>query len=341
MKATLPRRASVSPAFRWHLKPERGAKKRDFLSLLDLSAAELAALLDFAVEIKAAPLAFARALDGITGALVFEKPSLRTRVTFEVGFHQLGAQSIYLAPGDIALGKRDSMSDVARDLASWVDVLVVRSLGQDALQETARAADIPVINALSDLLHPCQTVADLLTLRERKGKLAGLSLAFVGDGNNVAHSLIHGAARTGIHLTLATPHGYEPSPAILEESAADARATGAKIRVVRDPAEAVRHADAVYTDVWMRIGQVRQAKRRRKDLAGYRVDSRLMSLARPDAVFLHRLPAHRGNEVSAEVLDGPQSIIVEQAANRLPVHKAILLALLNGRPSALAGKGRR
>jgi ornithine carbamoyltransferase len=337
----MPRRASISPSFGWHLEPARGAVKRDFLSLRDLSAAELHALLDLADEVKFAPLGFARALGGLAGALIFEKPSLRTRVTFEVGLHQLGAQTIYLAPANIALGKREPAPDVARNLARWVDVLIVRTFGQDVLLEMAQAAEIPVINALSDLLHPCQTVADLLTLRERKGRLAGLSLAFIGDGNNVAHSLIHGAAKTGIHLTLASPPGYEPSPAILDGAAADARSTGATIRLVRDPVEAARGADAVYTDVWTSMGQERQAAQRRRDFADYQVDSRLMSLAGPDALFLHCLPAHRGEEVAGEVLDGPQSIALDQAGNRLPAHKAILLALLAGRRSPFAGKVRR
>jgi ornithine carbamoyltransferase len=322
---------SIAAIPRWHLEPEQGARKRDFLSLADLTPGELAALLDLAAEIKLRPEAFAHALEGRTGALIFEKPSLRTRVTFEIGLVQLGAQAIYLSPGDIALGKRESAPDVARNLERWVDVLIVRTFGQEVLLEMARAVEIPVINALSDLLHPCQTVADLLTLRERKGRLAGRKVAYIGDGNNVAHSLIQGAAKTGLHLSLAIPRGYEPSPAILVEAARDARATGADIRVVLDPAEAVSGADAVYTDVWTSMGQEEQAERRRRDFAGYRVDARLMSLARRDAVFLHCLPAHRGEEVAPEVLDGPQSIALEQAGNRLPAHKAILLAVLGGR----------
>ncbi len=313
------------------LEPEAGARKRDFLSLADLTPAELESLLDLAAETKARPEAFARALAGRTGVLIFEKPSLRTRVTFEIGLVQLGAQAIYLAPGDIALGRRESASDVARNLERWVDVLIVRTFGQQVLEEMARAVEIPVINALSDLLHPCQTVADLLTLRERWGRLAGRKLAYIGDGNNVAHSLIQGAAKTGLHLSLATPRGYEPSPAILVEAAKDARATGSDIRIVLDPEEAVSGADAVYTDVWTSMGQEEQAERRRSDFARYRVDARLMSLARPDAVFLHCLPAHRGEEVADEVLDGPQSIALQQAENRLPAHKAILLAVLCGR----------
>jgi ornithine carbamoyltransferase len=318
--------ASIRP-----LEPEPGARKRDFLSLADVTPAEFHSLLDLAAQAKARPEVFSRALAGRTGVLIFEKPSLRTRVTFEIGLVQLGAQAIYLAPGDIALGRRETASDVARNLERWVDVLIVRTFGQEVLEEMARAAQIPVINALSDLLHPCQTVADLLTLRERWGRLAGRKIAYIGDGNNVAHSMIQGAAKTGMHLVLATPRGYQPSPAILEQAAQDALATGANIRVVLDPEEAASGADAVYTDVWTSMGQEEQTERRRKDFARYRVDARLMALAPPGAVFLHCLPAHRGEEVAGEVLDGPQSIALEQAENRLPAHKAILLAVLCGR----------
>jgi ornithine carbamoyltransferase len=325
----------------WRLEPEPGARKRDFLSLSDLTTAEIFALLDLAADLKAHPEGLGRALEGRTGVMIFEKPSLRTRVTFEIGLVQLGAQAIYLAPGDVALGRREPAPDVARNLARWVDVLIVRTFGQQVLVGMASAVEIPVINALSDLLHPCQIVADLLTLRERKGRLAGQKVAYVGDGNNVAHSLILGAAKTGIHLSLATPGGYEPSPAILAEAARDAPATGAQIRVLREPQEAVRGADAVYTDVWTSMGQENETERRRKDFAAYRVDRKLMSLARPDAVFLHCLPAHRGEEVAPEVLDGPQSIALAQSENRLPAHKAILLALLGGRPARRGAEGRR
>ncbi len=316
----------------------RGLAKRDFLSLHDLSESELNALLDLTARVKAYPLAFSRSLEGRAGALIFEKPSLRTRVTFEVGLHQLGAQSICLASTDIGLGRRESAPDIARDLARWVDVLIVRTFSQQVLREMALATEIPVINALSDLLHPCQIVSDLLTLRERRHRLAGLAVAYIGDGNNVAHSLIFGAAKTGIHLTLATPPAYRPSRVILEQAEADALRTGAVIRVVSDPAEAARNADVVYTDVWVPMGREEQAEQRLKDFAGFQVDSRLMSLARPDAHFMHRLPARRGEEVTAEVLDGPQSITVDQAANRLPTHKAILLALLTAPPLPFAGE---
>jgi ornithine carbamoyltransferase len=320
------------PAIRhWRLEYAPGQSKRDFLSLHYLAIAEVEALLDLAAEIKAHPAAFARELEGATAALIFEKPSLRTRVTFDVGLHQLGGHAVYLAPQDIALGKREAVADVARNLSCWVDALVVRTFSQSILEEMSAAASIPVINALSDRLHPCQTVADLLTLREWKGRLRGLRMAFVGDANNVAMALAHGAAKTGVHLTIASPPGYEPAPYLLAEARADAEMTGAQIRVVHDPAEAVHNADAVYTDVWTSMGQEQEADIRREAFASYQVNSALMALARPEAVFLHCLPAHRGEEVTNDVLDGPHSIALEQAKNRLFAHKAILLALLSGR----------
>jgi ornithine carbamoyltransferase len=310
-----------------------GVEKRDFLSLHDLSVPEVEALLDLTAEVKAHPAAFAGALQGRTAALIFEKPSLRTRVSFEVGLLQLGAHGIYLAPADIGLGKRESVKDVARNLALWVDALVMRTFSQRILEDMALQGGIPVINALSDLLHPCQTVADLLTLRECKGQLRGLRVAFVGDGNNVAHSLAHGAAKVGLHLTIASPPGFQPASTILMQALADTATTGASIRVINDPAEAVRDADAVYTDVWTSMGQEEQAETRRTIFASYQVNSFLMSLAKPNAVFLHCLPAHRGEEVTTEVLDGPQSLALQQASNRLHAHKAILLSLLAKAPA--------
>jgi ornithine carbamoyltransferase len=329
--AGYPRRLECTP----------GLSKRDFLSLHDLTISELEFLLDLAAEVKAHPAAFAGELEGATAALIFEKPSLRTRVTFEVGLHQLGAHAIYLAPGDIALGKREAVADVARNLSCWVDVLIVRTFSHTHLEEMAAAASIPVINALSDLLHPCQTVADLLTLREWKGPLGGLRVAFVGDGNNVAMALAHGAAKTGMHLAIASPSGYEPDASLLVQALADAAMTGARIRVVHDPSEAVHDADAVYTDVWASMGQEGEAELRRKIFAPYQINSDLMALAKRDAVFMHCLPAHRGEEVTDQVLDGLHSVALEQAKNRLFAHKAILLALLSGRRFGVAEEMQR
>jgi ornithine carbamoyltransferase len=312
----------------WRLRPTAGRTKRDFLSLQDLSAEELDGLLNLAAEVKAYPTVFQHALEGRALALLFEKPSLRTRVTFEVGALQLGGHSIYLAPGDVGLGKREAVADVARNLARWVDAIVVRTFGHHILEELAAAAHIPVVNALSDREHPCQAAADLLTLQEQKGRLRGLHLAFVGDGNNVAHSLAQGAAKTGMHFTIACPPGYEPDAAVLEALDAEAGVSGARIRVVHDPAEAVRDADAVYTDVWASMGQEEEAAERRRVFAPFQVNEELMARAKPGALFLHCLPAHRGEEVTDAVLDGRNSVVLEQAENRLHVAKAVLLALL-------------
>jgi ornithine carbamoyltransferase len=312
----------------WKLQPGEGRTKRDFLSLHDLTVREMIHLLDLAEMVKQQPARFRRALDGRSVALIFEKPSLRTRVTFEAGAQQLGAAAIYLSQADIALGKREPAADVARNLARWVDAIVVRTFGHHLLTEMAGACHRPVINALSDLLHPCQAVADVLTLRELRGNLSGLRLAWVGDGNNVAHSLMFAAARTGMHFTLAVPPGYEPNPVIYQQARVDATHTGARIEVTHDPADAVRGADAIYTDVWASMGQEAEAEQRRAVFAPYQVTASLMALARPEALFMHCLPAHRGEEVSAEVLDGPHSVVLEQAENRLHVAKAVLVALL-------------
>jgi len=312
----------------WSLQPRSGSTKRDFLSLHDLSNWELEGLLDLARELKSFPAPFHRALEGKTVAMIFEKPSLRTRVTFEVGMAQMGGHAIYLSPSDISLGKREAVKDVARNLARWVDAIVIRTFAHSILTEMAHEAHVPIVNALSDLLHPCQAVADMLTLREAKGQLRGARLAYVGDGNNVAHALAQAAARLGVHFTIACPRGYEPDATVFREAYADAESTGASLLVVQDPAEAVLDADAVYTDVWASMGQEAEAEKRRKTFAPYQVNSRLMAVAKPDAVFLHCLPAHRGEEVTDEVLDGSQSVVLEQAENRLHVAKAVLLALV-------------
>jgi len=312
----------------WPLHPAPGHTKRDLLSLHNLTIAEFTGLLDLAEEMKKHPEAFRTTLAARSLALIFEKPSLRTRVTFEVGMVQLGGHPIYLSPADIALGKREAVKDVARNLARWVDGVTIRTFAQSTLDEMAAEANIPVINALSDLLHPLQALADVFTLREVKGSLRGLRLAYVGDGNNVANSLAQAAAKTGMYLTIATPRGYEPAAAIFQQAREDALPSGAEICVVQDPADAVCNADAVYTDVWASMGQEQEAVQRKKIFASYQVNSHLMALAKRDAVFMHCLPAHRGDEVSDDVLDGPRSVVLEQAENRLHIAKAVLLALL-------------
>jgi ornithine carbamoyltransferase len=320
-------------AFPWHLKTAIGNHKRDFLSLHDITISEMEALLHLAEEVKTHPETYVMALQGKMAALIFEKPSLRTRVTFEVGFEQMGGHAVYLAPGDIGLGKREGVKDVARNLSRWVNVLIVRTFSQKLLEELAFAATVPIINALTDLLHPCQAIADLMTLQEAKGKLKGLRLVYVGDGNNVALSLAHAAGKVGMHFAIACPPGYEPNPDILTEARADAASTGAEITVVHDPKEVLPRADAVYTDVWTSMGQEKETAQRQKDFAGFQVNRALMEIAPADAIFLHCLPAHRGEEVTEEVLDGPHSVALEQAENRLHAHKAILLAVLTGQES--------
>jgi ornithine carbamoyltransferase len=317
-------------AIPWHLKPTAAGQKRDFLSLHDITISEMEALLRLAEDVKAHPEAYVTALRGKMAGLIFEKPSLRTRVTFEVGFEQMGGHAVYLAPGDIGLGKRESVKDVARNLSRWVNVLIVRTFSQKLLEELAYAASVPIINALTDLLHPCQAIADLMALQEARGKLKGLHLVYVGDGNNVALSLAHAAGKVGMHFTIACPPGYGPNADILTEARADGASTGAEIAVVHDPKEVLSAADAVYTDVWTSMGQENEGEERRRAFEGFQVNQALMDLAPADALFLHCLPAHRGEEVTDEVLDGPRSVALEQAENRLHAHKAILLAVLAG-----------
>jgi ornithine carbamoyltransferase len=322
----------------WSLQPRPGSAKRDFLSLHELTNWELEGLLDLAREIKSFPAPFHHALEGKTVAMIFEKPSLRTRVTFEVSMAQMGGHAIYLSPADIALGKREAVKDVARNLARWVDGIVVRTFAHSILTEMSREAPVPIVNALSDLLHPCQAIADLLTLREVKGRLRGLRLAYVGDGNNVAHALAQACAKLGVHFIVGCPRGYEPDASVFREASADAEPSGASLLVVQDPAEAVHNADAVYTDVWASMGQEAETEKRRKVFAPYQVNAMLMAVAKSDAVFMHCLPAHRGDEVTDDVLDGPQSVVLDQAENRLHVAKAVLLALLGDVKQPPGGK---
>ena len=319
------------PSTSWRLLPRPGHTKCDFLSLHEFSPAEMEGLLTLAAQVKAHPGEFSDALKGKTATLIFEKPSLRTRVTFEVGMAQLGGSAIYLSPADIALGKREAVKDVARNLARWVQVVIVRTFAHRILEEMAAEASIPIVNALSDQLHPCQAVADVLTLREHFGTLRGLRLAYVGDGNNVAQALAQAAAKTGMQLTIATPRGYEPDAFLFLQAREDAAATDAHILVVDDPADAVAGADAVYTDVWTSMGQEAETAKRKRVFASFQVNRELMLLARPGALFLHCLPAHRGEEVTEAVLEGPASVVLDQAENRLHVAKAVLLALLESR----------
>jgi ornithine carbamoyltransferase len=302
------------------------------LSIHDLNAAEVDGLFRLAAEVKAEPAVFREALAGKTLALIFQKSSTRTRVSFEVGMAQLGGQGLFLSPRDLQLGRGETVEDTARVLSRYVDGIVARTYAHQDLVDLARFGSVPVINGLSDDLHPCQALADYFTLREIFGELRGRRIAYVGDGNNMAHSLAFGAAKVGMDLALASPAGYEVSPRYLELARADAAAAGTEIAALRDPAAAVAGAAAVYTDVWASMGQETEAEKRRRDFAGFTVDAALMGRALPEAVFLHCLPCHRGEEVAAEVVDGPQSRVFDQAENRLHVQKAVLLWLLAGYP---------
>lgn len=305
-----------------------------YLSAGDLSRSEAEALLDRAARLKAefrtngGGAHAGLPLQGKTLALVFEKPSLRTRVAFEAGMTQLGGHGSYLSANDIDMGGRESVPDVARNLSRWVQAIAARVFKHATVETLARYASVPVINALSDREHPCQALADVLTLREHFGALQGLRLAYVGDGNNVCHSLLLLGATLGLDLAVACPPDYRPDPEILERAEGLARASGARIAISAAPAEAVSGADAVYTDVWTSMGQEHETARRRPSFAPYQVNPALMARAAPRAVFMHCLPAHRGEEVTAEVIDGPQSVVFEQAENRLHVQKALILSLL-------------
>jgi len=300
---------------------------KDFIDVSDFSQAELESFLQDAVKIKSNPSAYTEALKGKALAMIFEKPSLRTRVSFDVGIHQLGGFSLYLAPSDISLGKRESAPDVARNLERMVQCIMVRTFSHKIALDLAEYAGIPVINGLTDFSHPCQAMADYLTVLEVKKRLQGTKLAYVGDGNNVAHSLIHGGLRLGVHVAIATPPAYEPDASVVEwarENASDA----ARLELTHDPVQAVQGADVVYTDVWTSMGQESEAAARLKVFQPYQVNHKLFSLARPDAVFMHCLPAHRGEEVTDEVIDSPRSVVFQQAENRLHAQKSIMLRLM-------------
>ncbi len=306
----------------------RKLAKPDLLSIADLTTAEVEGIFDLAALVKARPAEFARALAGKQLVLIFEKPSLRTRVTFEVGITSLGGKSLFIDQTASRLGARESIADIARNLERWVDAVVLRTFDHETVTEMAAHASIPVINGLSEREHPCQVLADYFTLQEKFGELKPLKLAFVGDGNNVAHSLLLTAVRLGSCIAVATPPGYEPDAEIVQAASETAKETGGSIELTYDAEEAVGGADAVYTDVWASMGQEAEAGERRRVFAPYQVNEALMAHAAPHAVFLHCLPAHRGEEVTDAVIDSSQSAAFDQAENRLHVQKAILLLLL-------------
>ena len=310
-------------------------KGKDLLSVSDLSGEDIRRLISDTEEMKAG--GWLSSLSGKVLVLLFEKPSLRTRVSFEVAMRQLGGQAIYLSPAEVGLGKRESVPDVARVLSRYVDTIVARTFSHQTLEVLASYATVPVINALSDLEHPCQALADLFTIYEKKGELNGLTLAFIGDGNNVAHSLMLAASLTGMNFRIASPKGYQVQDRILHLAQGYAIDSGAEIFYTEEPHLAVSGADVVYTDVWASMGQEAEAQERRHVFTSYQVNSELMSLAKENAILMHPLPAHRGQEVADNILDSPKSVVFEQAENRMHLTKALLAEMLGGLEIPLAG----
>ncbi len=305
--------------------------QKDFLSIHDLSLYEFSQVLDQTAAMKKNPRKYRKTLEDKILAMIFQKPSLRTRMTFEVGMLQLGGEAIYLAPSDIQMGSREGAYDIGKNLERWVDGIMIRTFAHQIAVDLAASAKIPVINALTDLSHPCQGMADVFTLREHKGALAGLKFTYVGDGNNVCHSLMLAAARAGMKMAVATPEGYEPKAEMVAMAREDGKTTGFELVLTHDAAAGAEGADAVYTDVWASMGQEAEKEKRARIFAPFQVNAKLMSRAKKDAVFMHCLPAHRGEEVTDEVIDSPNSIVYDQAENRLHVQKVFLMLLLGGK----------
>ncbi|AFQ42357.1 ornithine carbamoyltransferase [Desulfosporosinus meridiei] len=305
-------------------------KGRDFISLHDFSQDELSFILDVAKDIKADQKAGRPhpILQGKTLGMVFTKSSTRTRVSFEVGMYQLGGHALFLSGRDIQLGRGEPISDTARVLSRMVDGIMIRTFSHQEVLELAEFSSIPIINGLTDLLHPCQVLADLMTIQEHKGRLAGLKLAYVGDGNNMAHSLMFGGAKMGLHVVIAAPQGYKPDSGIIALAQADAKANGGLVEVVDDPAEAVKGADVLYTDVWASMGQEAESKVRMAAFQGYQINSDSLKLANQSAIVLHCLPAHRGEEITEDVIEGPQSVVFDEAENRLHAQKAVMALVM-------------
>jgi ornithine carbamoyltransferase len=304
--------------------PDRTVQHRDFLAIPDFSRAELLGLFDLAERMRTRRY-LKRPLDGKTLAMIFMKASTRTRVSFEVGTFQLGGHALFLSPRDVQLGRGEPIADTARVLSRYVDGIMIRTFAHHDVEELAKYAEVPVINGLTDMLHPCQILADLLTVRQHLGTWEGKKIAWIGDGNNMANSWVNAAYRLGFELALACPEGYEPADHLLARARAHA-----KITLTRDPREAIEGAHVVNTDVWASMGHEDEQKAREKDFAGYTVNGAMMDRAATDAIFLHCLPAHRGEEVTADVIDGPRSRVWDEAENRLHVQKAIMAALIGG-----------
>ncbi len=305
---------------------------KDFIEVHDYTADEVREIFELARDMKANRQKYADALKGQTLAMIFEKSSTRTRVSFEVGMYQLGGHALFLSARDIQLGRGEPITDTAKVLSRYVDGIMARTFAHKTVTDLAEYASVPVINGLTDLSHPCQSMTDYFTAWEHfGGELKGRKIAYVGDGNNMAHSLMYAASKVGMDITVATPSGYKPDAEVVAISEADAQAAGTKMHVTDSIEEAIADADIVETDVWASMGQEDEAEKRRRDFEGWMIDERLMGLAKKDAIFLHCLPAHRGEEVSAAVIDGPQSVIYDEAENRLHVQKAIMYTLMKDR----------
>ena len=303
-------------------------KHKDLISIHDYSAADVAEVFDVAREMKKNPEKFRTSLQGKTLGMIFEKSSTRTRVSFEVGMFQLGGHALFLSARDIQLGRGETIYDTAKVLSRYLDGIMARTFAHKTVTDLAEYANIPVINGLTDLLHPCQGLTDYFTASEKFDSLKGRKIAYIGDGNNMAHSLMYGAPKVGMDIAVATPKGYEPNPEVVAKAQADADAAGTKLIVTNSIDEAAKDADIIETDVWASMGQEEEAQKRAKDFSGWQVDTRVMGLAKKDSIFMHCLPAHRGEEVAAEVCDSPQSVIFDEAENRLHVQKALMYLLM-------------
>lgn len=305
-------------------------KGRDFLALVDYTPEEIRYLIDSAIELKAKQKAgeFYQPLRGKTLGMIFEKSSTRTRISFEVGMYQLGGHALFLSSNDMQLGRGETVWDTAQTMSRYLDGIMIRTFGHRKVVELARGATVPVINGLTDLSHPCQALADYQTVLEHKGRLEGLKIAFIGDGNNMVHSLMMGASKLGMHFALATPQGYEADDEVIGMSLENAKQTGGKITITQDPREAIADADIIYTDVWASMGQEEEQKIRELAFKNYQVNEELIRYAKKDYLFMHCLPAHRGEEVSEGIIDGDQSIIFDQAENRLHAQKAVMAAIM-------------
>ncbi|MFH1678371.1 MAG: ornithine carbamoyltransferase [Candidatus Omnitrophota bacterium] len=303
--------------------------EKDLISIKNLTRKDLDDIFILTDGLKKTPDRFSHTLERKMLALIFEKPSCRTRVSFEVGMYQLGGGSLYLGPDQIKLGLRESIGDIARTLSRYVDGIVLRTFAHENIIQMSEFAAVPVINALTDLLHPCQALADLYTIRERFSDFNGLTLAFIGDGNNVCHSLLYACSKLGLNLNIAAPKRYSPQSGILKEAKAFALISGAKINLFNEAGSAAKGADLIYTDVWASMGQDKEAKVRRREFKNFQLNKELMLLAKKKCLVMHCLPAHRGEEITQEVIDSPNSIVFDQAENRLHVQKAVLIKLLN------------